>query len=165
MRWCLNVGENEMRRTRQITGQHVVAIFVAFFGLVIAVNFTMARYAVATFGGTVVDNSYVASQKFNRWIAEADREKKLGWTVADPIRDGDFLEISARDALSKPLTGASVSMRAEHPLGRMPERDLWFVEVSPGTYRSNEALPSGRWKLRVLLRQADRRMKLAFEVN
>lgn len=154
-----------MKQARIFTGYHAAAIFIAFFGIVIAVNFTMARYAVATFGGTVVDNSYVASQKFNRWIAQAEREKTLGWTVAEPVRDGGSLQISALDAIGKPLTGASVSMRAEHPLGRMPERELRFAEIFPGTYRSIEAVPSGRWKLRAVIRRADRNMNLAFEVR
>ena len=57
-----------MKRVRPFTGYHMTAILVAFFGVVIVVNFVMARYAVATFGGTVVDNSYVASQEFNGWL-------------------------------------------------------------------------------------------------
>lgn len=154
-----------MKQARQFTGYHAAAILVTFFAIVVAVNFTMARYAVATFGGTVVDNSYVASQKFNSWIAEAERERKLGWRVTDPVREGDFIRISMRNALGKPLTGASVSMLAEHPLGRVPERDLRFEEVSPGRYRSIEDVPAGRWKLRAIIRMGSQTMKLAFEVG
>jgi nitrogen fixation protein FixH len=40
----------------KFTGWHMTTILVAFFGVVIAVNFFMARMAVGTFGGTVVDN-------------------------------------------------------------------------------------------------------------
>ncbi len=36
---------------RRITGYHVSAIMVGFFGNVIAVNFWMARLATTTFGG------------------------------------------------------------------------------------------------------------------
>ncbi|MGE0776676.1 MAG: FixH family protein, partial [Sphingomonadaceae bacterium] len=55
--------------TRSFTGRHMAIILIAFFGVVIAVNFYMARMAIGTFGGTVVDNSYVASQRFNGWLA------------------------------------------------------------------------------------------------
>ena len=54
---------------------------VAFFGVVIAVNLLMAHYAVSTFSGTVVDNSYVASQEFNGWLGAARAQRALGWTV------------------------------------------------------------------------------------
>jgi nitrogen fixation protein FixH len=52
---------------------------VAFFGVVIAVNLTMARLAIGSFGGVVVENSYVASQKFNGWL---DRPRAGGAGLA-----------------------------------------------------------------------------------
>ena len=50
---------------RTFTGRHMTMVLVAFFGTIIVVNFTMARFASSTFGGVVVENSYVASQHFN----------------------------------------------------------------------------------------------------
>lgn len=67
--------------TRPFTGWHMTGIVVAMFGLVIAVNVLMASYAIGTFGGTVVDNSYVASQRFNDWLAEARAQRALKWNV------------------------------------------------------------------------------------
>jgi len=67
--------------TRTFTGWHMTGIVVALFGVVIAVNVLMASYAIGTFGGTVVDNSYVASQRFNSWLAEARTQRDLGWNV------------------------------------------------------------------------------------
>ena len=69
----------QRRIARPFTGKHMAAIMIAFFGVVIAVNVLMARLATSTFGGLVVENSYVASQKFNRWLGEARSEKALGW--------------------------------------------------------------------------------------
>lgn len=154
-----------MKPAQPFTGYHMTAIFIAFFAIVIAVNFVMARYAVTTFGGTVVDNSYVASQKFNGWLAEARHEKGLGWNVAIPTRDGSHLGLIARDASGAPLAGATVTMRAVHPLGRAPDRLLHFAEIRPGTYRSIEAVPAGRWKLHADIVRAKRELSLAFEVN
>ncbi len=71
--------------TKRFTGRHMAAIMFAFFGVVIAVNVTMATFATRTFGGTVVDNSYVASQKYNGWLAEARRQERLGWTALLPL--------------------------------------------------------------------------------
>lgn len=154
-----------MKQVRAFTGYHMATILVAFFAVVIAVNFVMARYAIATFGGTVVDNSYVASQKFNGWLEEARREKKLGWNVAVPAREGDHLVVTTTDSHSQPLDGAVITMVAEHPLGRMPDRILHFTQTASGPYRSIEALPAGRWKLRAHARHAGQTLDLAFEVN
>lgn len=152
------------RRIRRFTGYHMTTILVVFFAIVIAVNVIMARYAIGTFGGTVVENSYVASQKFNGWLKEARREKALGWTLSDPKRDQDHLVLHVDEASSVPLTGAAVTMRAEHPLGQAPERDLRFMEIAPGQYRSLEILPAGRWKLRIRVVQAGHEMDTAAEV-
>ena len=60
--------------SRPFTGRHMAMILVAFFGVVIVVNLIMARYASSTFGGIVVENSYVASQEFNKWLDEAETD-------------------------------------------------------------------------------------------
>ena len=52
-------------------GRQMAAIFVTGFGIVIAVNVAMASLAVESFHGTVVDNSYVASQSYNGWLGKA----------------------------------------------------------------------------------------------
>ena len=64
---------------KEFTGRHMAAILVAGFGVVIAVNLMMARFAVSTFGGVVVENSYVASQEFNTWLERAAQSRAIGW--------------------------------------------------------------------------------------
>ncbi len=68
-----------------LTGWHVFAMFVGCFGIIVAVNLTLAYQAVATFPGLVTKNSYVASQTFN---AERDAQDALGWTLATELADG-----------------------------------------------------------------------------
>lgn len=153
------------RQPRRFTGYHAAMVVVAFFAVVVAVNVTMATLAVSTFGGTVVDNSYVASQKFNNWLKEARREKEMGWTLTGPARDAGRVRLSLVDAAGEPLSSAVVVMRAEHPLGRTPARDLRFTETQPGTFVSTEVLPAGRWKARLQVRRDGRALNLATEVE
>ena len=58
---------------KPLTGRKVFLMFVAFFGLIIAVNVTMAVQAVKTFPGLEVANSYVASQTFDADRAAQER--------------------------------------------------------------------------------------------
>jgi nitrogen fixation protein FixH len=123
-------------------------ILVAFFGVVIAVNFTMATFASRTFGGLVVENSYVASQKFNGWLSQARAEKALDWTL--DLRRGQGGRLDARlSTEDKGLDGARIDVLARHPLGQLPERELHFRSLGDGRYESVEALPAGRWILHV----------------
>lgn len=138
----------QIRRTaRPFTGKHITLILVGFFAVVIAVNVLMARLATSTFGGVVVENSYVASQQFNGWLKEASAEQALGWK-ADIARDAQGrAAITLRDSKAKALASAKVTAIAEHPLGQRPETDLVLREVAPGTYAA--PLEAGRWRLRV----------------
>lgn len=129
------------------TGRHMAVGMIAFFGVVIAVNMVMATAASRTFGGTVVDNSYIASQRFNRWLDEADAAGKLGWSVTLDRRDGRAL-ILLRDG-GGAMAGASVRAVAHHPLGRLPDRPLRFEPLGGGYYESRQPLPPGRWQLRI----------------
>ena len=134
------------------TGRHMAAILVVFFGVVIAVNFTMARFASATFGGVVVENSYVASQEFNRWLGQADAERALGWDAVTAWRPDGRLAVRMQGA---PLD-AKVTATARHPLGRSPDRDFAFEPSGNFRFVSREVLPEGRWLLRLEVSAGDR---------
>jgi nitrogen fixation protein FixH len=126
-------------------------LLLAFFGTVIAVNFTMASYASSTFGGIVVENSYVASQEFNRWLDRAEAGRALGWSAnAIQCEDGR-LEVT--------VAGTSQDVRlsatARHPLGRRPDEALTFQSAGGGRFLSNEELAQGRWTLRLEVASAD----------
>jgi nitrogen fixation protein FixH len=129
--------------TKRFTGWHFTAIIVGFFGVVIAVNLTMAMYATRTFGGVVVENSYVASQKYNGWLEAARKQDRLGWEIAPS------LDAKRRILVSVNVDGAKVSGFARHPLGREPDVPLSF---GPGL-RSAEALPPGRWAVHLLVQR------------
>lgn len=128
------------------TGRHFTVIIVAFFAVVVGVNLLMARYATSTFGGVVVNNSYVASQNFNRWLAQAEAANALGWNAtAGRLADG-------RVAIA--LTGvdpavATVAALGRHPLGRMDDQALAFDRQNDGRFVSRAPLPDGRWRLRM----------------
>ncbi|NJM49713.1 MAG: FixH family protein [Sphingomonadales bacterium] len=142
-----------VKANKPFTGYHMAAILIGFFGIVISVNIYMAKVAIGTFGGTVVDNSYVASQQYNGWLAESDRQAKLGWKVeATRLVDGKVrLVISAQGNNS---TGFMASATAQHPLGRAPQRTLRFTDQGNGIQVSSEPLPSGRWLLYIQVNRA-----------
>lgn len=138
--------------TRPLTGRRVAAIIAAGFAIVIGVNFYAATLAKRSFGGIVVENSYVASQDFNRWLAEAEDERALGWqAVPRRLADGR-VEL----ALGGVPGAARIGAVARHPLGRQPDTALHFDPAGPDRQVSRETLPAGRWTLRIAIRAGDR---------
>mgnify|MGYP002777134502 CR=1 FL=1 len=138
---------------KRFTGLHMTALLCGFFGVVIAVNMLMATFAVRTFGGVVVENSYVASQRYNSWLAEARKQEKLGWTVTPGIAS------DRRITLDTSVTGAEASGVASHPLGRQPDVALRFRREG-GVLVSDRPLPAGRWNVRLTVRRGADQVQL-----
>ena len=134
-------------RGQAFTGRHMTGILVAFFGVVIAINVLNARYASSTFGGEVVENSYVASQAFNRWLEEAKNEKALGWDEVTTWRPDGRIVVSVRGAPAD----IAVAGVARHPLGRLPDRAIAFAPIGGGRFLSRQPLPDERWEVRLTL--------------
>ena len=147
--------------TKAFTGRHMAMIMVGFFGVIIAVNFTMARYATSTFGGIVVENSYVASQEFNGWLEEAEKQRALGWDAVTTWRPDNRLAVR----LSGVPQGANVAAVARHPLGRLPDREIAFAPNGDSRFLSTSALPEGRWTLRLEVTAAGQRWRREEEVR
>ena len=143
---------------REFTGRHMLFVMVAMFGTIIAVNLVMAHFAVATFGGTVVDNSYVASQDYNRWLADARAQKALGWTVAAHRLPDERVEVTVT-----PENGV-LSGTAHHPLGRAKVQRLRFALTGAGRWTSAVPLPAGRWRLRLTLVSRGKTARYAVEI-
>ena len=137
----------------RFTGWHMTGILVAFFGVVVTVNLVMARAAISTFGGTVVENSYVASQKYNDWIDKAEAQKAMGWTVDASLDGSRRVKVDALAAEDRPLHGASVEAVVRHPLGRVPETTLGFSRTEDGHWMSAKPLPAGRWIVHLTVRR------------
>jgi nitrogen fixation protein FixH len=120
----------------------MTGIFLAFFGVVVAVNMLMATIATRTFGGVVVENSYVASQKYNDWLAQSRRQDQLGWKVVPGV------STDRRVTVQVSVAGAKVRGVAKHPLGRLPDVPLRFHR-SGGGFVSDATLPAGRWHVQL----------------
>lgn len=130
---------------KRFSGRHMTAILLAFFGVVVAVNLTMAMVATRTFGGTVVENSYVASQKYNGWLEAARKQQQLGWTIEPRLDEQRHVNVSIS------VDGARISGFARHPLGREADVPLTFGD----DLRSAQVLPPGRWAVHLLVRRGD----------
>ena len=147
--------------SRGFTGRHMWAVMLGFFGLVIAVNFTMAWYASSTFGGTVVDNSYVASQKFNGWLQAARTQEKLGWTTQLGLDDDRHVTLAMGGPGAAAGTLFAAAGTAHHPLGRAADVPLLFTPAADGRLHSAAALPGGRWLVRVTVDRDGKQLRLA----
>jgi len=132
------------------TGRHMLLVMVCGFGIVAAVNFYMASRAVGGFHGIVVENSYVASQEFNGWMAEAEADRALGWKADASRDDTGHVIVATQDVPA----GAALSADLRRPLGEREYATLAFTPIGEGRYRSTEAVSDGRWTMRLTIEAA-----------
>ena len=132
--------------TRELTGRHVLAIFVAVFGVIITVNLTLAFQAVSTFPGLVVKNSYIASQTFD---AERTAQERLGWTVETRVVAGDTLQVRVTDAAGKPADVAAVEGLLGRATVTADDQTPVFVRVGPATFEAPVTISRGHWVFRL----------------
>lgn len=123
----------------------MTAVLVAGFGIVVAVNFTMAAYATNGFGGVVVDNSYRASQQYNAVLEEAERQQALGWETAIARGEEGQLVISTQGV---PET-ATATAQLRRPLGVEDRREITLQRGTDGNFTSAQPVPAGRWIVRL----------------
>jgi len=129
----------------------MAAIFVGGFAIIIAVNLLMASIAVGSFHGTVVDNSYVASQRYNGWLKRAAASKALGWQAVPHLRADGRVVI---ETMAVPET-ARITATAERPLGERADTPLTFTPQGRGQWVSGASLAPGRWQIRLAIRAGD----------
>ena len=129
---------------KAFTGRKMALVLVAFFGVVMAVNFTMARFAIGNFGGTVVDNSYVAGQRHDDWAQAQAAQDALGWDAQARWRADGRVEVRITGPDADRLEG-----RAEHRLRKSEDVALAFVPLGDNLFLSEEPVGEGRWSIRV----------------
>lgn len=133
-----------MTPTREITGKHVLIGTVAAFGVIIAVNFTLAWKAIGTFPGLEVKNSYVASQSFD---ARRQAQEALGWQ-ADAAVKGGALTLTLTDASGQAVSPATLSAVLGRPT---VARDDQMLDLTGerGVYAAAVDLERGAWILKL----------------
>ena len=150
------------RKTRELTGKHVLLCLLGFFGVVFAVNAIMVKAATSTFGGVETSSSYKAGLMFEREIARAEQQDELHWQVGGRIslsKTGEAaLDVSARDAKGVPLEGITGRARLAHPADERRDRMIVLDLSSAGRFHGETQAEAGQWELIVDLYRGETRV-------
>lgn len=124
-----------------LTGRHVLLCFLAFFGVVFAVNGYFLSVALSTHTGVVSVEPYRKGLKYNERIAAAEQQHALGWQDEISISpDGLGLTLVMRDRDGQPVRNLEVSGALGRPATVREDVALVLAETEPGRYQS--ALPA-----------------------
>lgn len=138
------MGSQSTTTGKQFTGKHMLAIMVSFFAIIVMVNGALAYFAMNSWTGLVVPNSYVASQTFN-----ADTAKRL-----EAIGNGAKASIAVEQGLvvvrlngkrDEALSASNLIAKLRHPVDARQELLVEFEPHGGGLYVSTKPLPAGSW--------------------
>lgn len=142
----------QAKQPKPLTGGKVLAMTIAFFGVVIGVNLLMVRLAIQTLPGTEVDSAYSASLAYQKEIATARDQSARDWKVDAHVKrsgqGGATLQVEARDSSGRPMSGLKFQGRLERPTDRRADLPVELAEVGIGIYRgSATTVAPGQWDL------------------
>lgn len=133
---------------KPFTGRHMLFAMLAFFGVIIAVNLTMAAFATKSWTGLVVKNSYVASQAFNRELEQAKLQAARGWTGDISYREGAVV-LSLTDKAGQPVVLDTSIVQIGRPAFEQSDHRAVMVHQGNGIYHARETLAPGIWQVSV----------------
>lgn len=136
------------RSTGEFTGRHMLIVTLTFFGVIIAVNMTMATLARSSWTGLVVQNSYVASQQFNRKAEAGRAQAALHWQGTLTVAGGT-IRYALVDAAGKPVLPASVKVAFRHPAYDAKDRTIELTPEPGGVFSARQAVRDGAWIVEV----------------
>mgnify|MGYP006272587817 CR=1 FL=1 len=148
-----------MKPERQLTGKHVLAMFIAFFTVVVTVNMIMFRAATSTFGGVETDSAYKVGLAYNNDLEAARKQAALGWRV-DAKVDGQRVVLSVRDRDGQIVPGLDGDVLLAWPADRRLDRKGVISARDGGRYEVelDKALPPGQWDVVVHLQRNGERV-------
>ena len=140
------------KRPFEVRGVHVLAMLLAFFGAVIAVNVVFAVIAVRSFPGEDVRRSYLQGLHYNDTLTARRDQAALGWRAAAgfaPQTEEATLQVMLVRRDGAPLDGVSLDGALQWPTDSRLDRVLVFESAGGGRYVARLGdLPAGRWRLR-----------------
>jgi nitrogen fixation protein FixH len=135
-----------------LTGKHVLAYLLLFFGTVFSVNFYMASSAIRTFSGLEADKPYQEGLRYDDEINAAREQAKRGWKVDASVRakgDGAIIDVTQKDSSGLVTPGLTVTALFMHPADRRRDVKVALAKVDAGRYQAVAPIGLGQWDVTI----------------
>jgi nitrogen fixation protein FixH len=151
---------------RPMTGKHVLAALLGFFGVMLAVNMAFLFFAISTFNGGEGGKAYQAGLAYNETIAAAREQDQRGWSHHIDIDMAGEVRVTLRDKNGGPLDVLALSGEIARPVAEKFTRTLRFKQVSPGIYSASAgSLDAGNWVVSFAARTQDQHDVILYRVR
>jgi len=134
-----------------LKGRHVLMYFLAFFGLMFAVNGVFLYQAITTHPGEETKKSYLQGLNYNSTLEARERQAALGWTAQIGIAEtGEAVLVRILDADGEGVETLTVTGEMRRPDDKTLDREITFAARGDGLYRAETAgAEPGIWSMKV----------------
>jgi nitrogen fixation protein FixH len=129
------------KKTKELTGRHVLMIFCGAFSVIIGVNLALAYSAIGTFPGLETREPYNESLTFEERRAA---QNKLNWTTAVSYQTGQ-VTLSIADAGGGTVVTPNVKLVVRYATSKKHDRDV-EMQFDGHNYVGQIDLPPGNWQ-------------------
>jgi nitrogen fixation protein FixH len=143
-------------------------VFVAAFGLIMAVNGTMAYLAVHTWTGLTTKHPFEEAQHFEKAIAQKAAQEKLGWRAmaafeavptsapSSALARTGSVRFSLLDRNGRGIDNLTINAQAKRPTNEGSDQTLNFKAQGSGVYAAPVNFPlAGQWDIYITATRAD----------
>lgn len=134
-----------------LTGRRVALYFVAFFGVVAAMDAFMVTSALRTHSGLITDRPYEKGLAYNEVVKASNAQDKLGWIGVLELRHAENAgDPSTIIFTLKDERGAAIAFdRAAATITRPTQQGMDFTVELKGEETPAHFPASGVWEVRV----------------
>jgi nitrogen fixation protein FixH len=135
-----------------LTGKHVLMGFVAFFGVIFAVNGYFLYSALSTYTGIVAKEPYRKGLAYNDRIAAYERQAQLGWRDELVVEPSGAVRLSLSSTQGEPVRDVILLGTIGRPSTNREDRPLAFVSQGATYVADVGPLAEGNWVVDLAVR-------------
>ena len=140
---------SQVKREFRLTGGHVLAMVLGFFGIIFAANIALVYYSQTSWNGLLPKNGYQASKEYNAELAKAQALLAKGWKAALGVGKDGRVIVALKDREGQPLSGLVAKAKIGRPVNELEDREVVLVERRIGYYSTPGPLKPGAWTVDV----------------
>ena len=153
---------------KELTGRHVLAMLLLFFGVMIAVNIYFGYTAVKTFTGEDVKKSYRQGLDYNTVIQSRVAQSDLGWAVranSMALEDGQtqiIVKIENEKGIGQ--TDLTITGTLHHRVDSRLDLPLMFQDQGGGQFAAQTIVPMGQYVLKAVANSDQMPFKFQYNI-
>ncbi|MCP4935465.1 MAG: FixH family protein [bacterium] len=137
---------------KELTGKHVLFLFVLFFGIIFVVNARLIYLSQSSWTGLETYDAYRKGLKYNQQLSVSEAQNTRGWTMTLVQKTGSngqlVLTATPKNKVGDLLSGLALAVELKRPTHEGIDKTFPLKEAKLGVYTGQiKKISLGKWYL------------------